>query len=158
MAHADDARHLELVREMLRLTDVKGTLEKTRLDNVELVRTMVAKQKGPDSENPIMKRLIARMMEKYETYSKEIFDYEKKEAAYIEFYKALLSEHELEEIVAFYRTDGGRALVRVQPQLLAKMQHEAAGKFGGTEDRVNAIMKETVEEIEAELTKESKLP
>ena len=156
--HADPARKLALIKEVLALTDVKGTLEKARVDNVSQTRKVLVQQVGEKASNPMMVRLVDRAMEKYSDYSKEIFDYSKKESFYLSFYDESFSEQELEGLVTFYKTDAGRALIRAQPQLALKMQQALFQNSAERSARVDRIMKETVAEMTEEFKQQGKAP
>ena len=115
---------------------------------------MLIQQIGENASNPVMQRLIARAIEKYADYSKEIFDYYVREKDYIAFYDEQLTQADIEGILAFYKTDAGRSWIRIQPLIVNKMQQAAFQKNADAKARVDRIMKESSDEIREELKKE----
>ncbi len=152
-ATADEKKPV-LIGEFLTVTDARGTLEKLRLDNVAQTRNLLFQQAGEQAKNPLMLRLLNRAMEKYADYSKEIFDWSKWEKKYAVLYGDLFSEAELEGIVAFYKSEAGRAMTRAQPEIGRRMQQQMFSGSSAGNDRIDQIMKETIAEIQEEVRKE----
>ena len=157
-AFAADSHKVEVIKEVLAASDLPGTLEKMRLDNVAQTRAAMLQQAGDKPINPMMMRLINRAMEKYADYSKELFGYSRWEKEYLAFYDEAYTEPELDGLLAFYKTDAGRATLRAQPLLARKMQESAFQRSAETNERINQIMAETIAEVQAELKKEGTLP
>ncbi len=153
-AYSAESTKVEAIRQLLEVSNLRGTLEEMRLQNVAGVREAVLKQGGPDANNPVMQRLVARMMEKYDAYSHEIFDPKRAERDYIALYDELLSEAEIKSLIAMYESDGGKILLRITPILAGRAQVRGIERSQNTEGKMQQLMDETVKEIQAELTRE----
>ena len=133
----------------------KETLEASRIQNVESVRNQMASGSGPNANNPVMKRLVARAMEKYEAFSKEFMGWERWKPFYVSFYDGVFTEAQIDELIAFLKTDTGQTYVRAMPGLGAEMQKRLIKDQPMIKARVDRIMKDTQSEIAAELAKEN---
>jgi hypothetical protein len=157
-ARAEDTHKIAVIKEILTILDAQGSLEKMRIENVTETRNLMLQQAGEKATNPMMKRLIDRAMEKYADYSKEIFDWSQKEKEYLEFYDEGFTESEIENLLAFYKTDTGRALIRAQTLYASKTQQTGFQNEAKRNARIDQIMKETIAEVQAELKKEGAIP
>lgn len=141
---------LVVIKEVIALSGLRETLEKARLENVELTRKAVLQQPNEYPDHPMMKRLLQRVMEKYDNYSKEIFDYSRREKQYIAFYDEMFTEKEIEGVLEFYKSPSGQALLRAMPTLVSRMQQAGFKELTGGDTRIEQIMRETVEEVQQE--------
>lgn len=153
-AIADGANKVSLIKEVLAVMETRSTLEKMRLENVAQVRKMMADPSAPHAEEPLMKRLINRAMEKYDAYSKERMGWELWEPEYIKMYDELFSEEELSGLLEFYKTAAGKASIRALPLIGTRMQQIHFEQKQAADERIQRIMQESVGEIEAEIEKE----
>ena len=151
---ADAASKMTLIKEVLSVSGLRQTLENARVENVALTRKAVAQQPNAHADHPMMKRLIERVMEKYEAYSRELFSYEAHEGQYIAFYEEAFTEPELADVLAFYKTKAGQALLRSQPLLISRMQQSAFEKSTINQARIQRMMNETIAEIKEEFNED----
>lgn len=146
-----ESEKLKLLKEFLAVSDSRGTLEKMRRDNVALLENTLRQNFGPSANHPLAQRIVERTMEKYTAFSYELFDWSKWEKKYIDLYEELFSEAELEGIIAFYKTDAGRAMIRVTPIMAKRMQQEMLSDDDKISARVNLIMEEVNSEFKDEI-------
>jgi hypothetical protein len=143
-----------LIKELLDASGLHASLDQMRVENVAGVRRAIFAQAGNQASNPVYKRVLDRVMSKYDDYSKEMFDWNKSELEYITLYDQFFTEEQLRDILAFYRTDAGKASLRALPIILSKIQQRVMDKSSEINERVNKIMKDSVSEIQAEVAKE----
>jgi hypothetical protein len=155
LASAQEHPKMVLIHQLLEATDVRGTLEKLRAENVAQVRSALfapgAKSGFHDFEH---ERVLQRMAEKYDGYSRELFAWQKWEKEYTEMYDQYYNEDQLTALLAFYRTDAGQAMLRAMPLITSRIQREMFANRADTSARVNHMMRESIDEVHAEVTKE----
>lgn len=136
------------------MTQAKASLEAMRVQNVELVRKNVNSQKDPYADHPLMRRLLTRVMEKYDAYSREQMGWEKWEPRYIAIYDRYFTEPQVLELLAFYKSDAGKAWIRAVPLIGNEMQEGLLEQSSDVDAWIASMMSETIEEVRAEVEKE----
>lgn len=147
----------ESINQLFQATGVRDTVENLRKQNVALVRKQLDDQnaKTEFANNPIMRRLIDRVMMKYEAYTQEIMGWPKWEPKYVALYDESFSDAQLWDTVAFFRSDAGKAWLAFQSKAMVRMQEDAFQQTQATQARIKQIMDETAAEIQAEINAES---
>jgi hypothetical protein len=138
------------IEEILQLIGARETLEAMRIQNIELARIQMASEKGPYANNPLMKRLVARSMEKYDAFTKELMGWERWKPFYVSFYDGIFTEAQIDELITFLKTDAGQTYIRAMPGLAAEIQKRVFKDRAMIKARVDQIIKETQNEIAAE--------
>jgi uncharacterized protein len=154
IGRAQEHPKITLIRQILGVTDARANLERMRIDNVAQTRAALFAQAGARATDPTLKRMLNRAMEKYNDFSKEIFDWGKLEEEYITLYDEAFSESELHGLLDFYNTDAGRASLRSLPLILSKMQQRVFSHQAENSARVDRILKESALEVQAEIKTE----
>lgn len=149
---ADEISKRELIAQLFDVTGVRSTVEDLRKQNVELVRRQIHSQNAGTefADNPIMQRLLTRVMEKYESYSREFMGWSSIEAKFYALYESSFTESQLKDTITFFRSDAGKAWMAFQAKSLSLAQSEAMAKAKTTQARIEQIMEETVAEVKKE--------
>lgn len=150
---ADVASKRDLIAQLFDTVGLKATVEELRKQNVELVRRQVLAENARTefANNPIMHRLITRVLEKYDAYSHEFMGWAKWEPQYMAQYDVHFTEEQLRETVSFFKSDTGRAWLSFQAQAMVRMQQEALRQSSGVQEKIKQLMEETVAEVKAEV-------
>jgi|GEM_PF-2739742 len=150
-AGAYEEEKLKLIKEFLVVNDAQNTLETLRLDNVAQLKNSLVQNFGAGANDPLALRIIARVMERYTELSHEIFNWPKWEKKYTILYADLFNASEIEGIIAFYKSDAGRAMTRATPEIGKRMQQEMFAANNETSAKINAIMQEINAEFKDEV-------
>ncbi|HKA32886.1 MAG TPA: DUF2059 domain-containing protein [Candidatus Binatia bacterium] len=118
----------ESIRELMNLTQM-GTMVDHLTQSLDdstrqAMSQAMAGQGLSEKQEKIVNEMTARMV----AMLKEEINPEALEPAYIEIYKKTLTQHEVDGMIAFYKTDAGRAVVTKMPVVMRQaseimMQH-----------------------------------
>jgi hypothetical protein len=147
----------ELISRLLEVTNAKQTLETLQKQNVALVRQTVDAQnaKTQFANNPIMRRLIDRVMTKYEAYMQERMGWARWEPRYVAWYDESFTTPQLKETLAFLTSDAGNAWIVFQRQAAMRMQASAVEASQDQEAKIKQLMDETIAEVKTEVDSEN---
>ncbi len=118
-ARAQDAPPSEeSIRELMKLTQV-GTMVDSLTQSLddstrEAVRHAMAGQGLSDKQE----KMITQMMSEMVAIMKEEINPEALEPTYIEIYQKTLTQQEVDGMLAFYKTDAGKALITKMPIIM----------------------------------------
>jgi hypothetical protein len=77
------------------------------------------------------------------------------EPTFVEVYQAMLTQEEVDGIVAFYKTPAGKALIQKMPQLMQASGQRMQQQLGPLMQQLQQISQETVLQLQAEFAKQN---
>ncbi len=106
LAHADDASHLALAKEVITITHTVDNMHKTLPTMLMQIRP-VLQQRGMDATtvNALMERMGQKLDQSLDNFAN----------AAAQAYAKELSEDDLKALIAFYKTPAGQDVVAKQP-------------------------------------------
>jgi hypothetical protein len=113
------------IEELLQLLGARETLEVARVQNVESVRVQVASGKGPFTDDAATKRFHARVMEKYDALMKELMAWDRYKPFYSAFYDSIFTEAQIDDLLAFFKSNTGQTYIRAIPGLTIEIQKKS---------------------------------
>lgn len=141
----------QLIDEVLTLTDAKGMLEGLRQQNVLLTKAALNKTAAEKADQPYIKQLTARALEKYEAYSKEAFGWSRWEPRFSAHYDEQYTDAQLKTLIAFMKTDAGKAMLRTQAALPDSLLVQLTGDRSQDGPRIKRIIEDAVAEVAKEV-------
>jgi TPR repeat protein len=152
---AIEPRKRVLISDILTVVDARANLERLRLENVEMVRSLLATKPGERAPDAYGRRVLDRALEKYADYSHELFSWSRWEDTYAAQYDRYYTEAQLKALLAFMKTDAGQAMIRAERVMAAGLQQKVADGLNTGSDRTDHIMKEAADEVAAEMRAEN---
>lgn len=98
----------------------------------------------PAEQQEIARRLAERMMEAY----RKVMSWEKLRADIVAYYVEAFTEPQIDDLLAFYRSPTGRAMVAKQPEMTRKISEVMVGMIAAAQPELQKIMREYAEEME----------
>lgn len=137
----------ESVRELMRLTDLRKTLD-TVSQNIE-TSTLATMRHALSGEalSEKQEKILADMGVKLDAMLKEELSAEVLEPIYIEIYRKALRQQEVDGMIAFYKTDAGRAVVAKMPGVAKQTMEATLRRMQTLTPRVQLLQRETLERM-----------
>jgi uncharacterized protein len=145
-ANAQDQPNRALVEELLNQVNMKETLEKTS----EMLKQMVVAQIQkfqPPADNPAAQARLTSFMEKVMDLVTNEMSWDKVKDEYIALYAETFTEQELQDIIAFYKTPSGQALIKKQPEVMKRSMQMSQKMMGQLMPRIQAMTNELKENL-----------
>ena len=143
VAMADEAGHRSLAEELLAIMNVEASMERVFQRVKQGQVAQLRKLQTSEEESRIIEAAVAELQ--------EIIDAElnwgQVKDDYIHIYMQTLSEGELREIVAFYRTAAGRKFVEKTPELMRKSFQVNERQMGMLAPKIRAVTLQVVKDI-----------
>jgi uncharacterized protein len=134
---------------MLNLVNMKETLEKTSSMLKQMVVAQIQKIK-PAPEDSAAQAKVTSFMEKTMDLVSHEMSWDKVKDEYITVYAETFTEQELKDIIAFYKTASGEALIKKQPEVMRRSLELSQKMMGQIMPKVQAMTNELKESILAQ--------
>ena len=105
---------------------------------------------------PDIQKILDSGHEKALAVMKEEMSWEKLEPLYIRIYKASFSQKEVDDMLAFYQTPGGQAVIQKMPVVLHNTMTEIQQMMGPMMQKMRAIQQQSAVEIQSAEPKPAK--
>ena len=135
----------ESIKELLELTNADAMID-TIYSQLDQMSAGMAQQLGITASE---QKIFERYMGKVSTSMKEDMSWEKMEAPMIDIYLANYTEKELQDMLAFYRSDTGRSLIEKMPAVMGESMVLSQKMMEGFMPKIQQITKEMAEELKA---------
>ena len=137
------------IKQLFAVTQVQKLLDgmQNKLDammNHSLQQALKGKTPNPDEQ-----QAISNMKNKMVALFQEEMAWETLEPMYIRIYKESFTEEEVIDILSFYKTPAGQALINKMPILMQKTMLELQARLSGLTPKLHKIQQEFVSEITA---------
>jgi uncharacterized protein len=142
------------IRELLAATESEKLLD-GMYDQIDtLMQGAMQQAMGGQQVNPEQQRIIDDMRQKMTRLYKEEMSWSAFEPMLIEIYRNTFSESEVQSMIAFYKSDGGRAVIAKMPAVLQQSMQAAQKRMGPLLPRIRQIQLETTERLRAACSNE----
>ncbi|HEY1371529.1 MAG TPA: DUF2059 domain-containing protein [Candidatus Binatia bacterium] len=108
----------ESIRELMKLSQVGMMVDNLTQSLDDSTRQAVRQAMAGQGLSDKQEKMIAQMMSEMVAIMKEEINPETLEPVYIEIYQKTLSQQEVDGMIAFYKTDAGKALVTKMPIIM----------------------------------------
>lgn len=141
--YAEEVADKATVEELLEVTNVKSIVDTIYLEIDQMLEGLAAQLGISEEEQPIFNKYIAKV----NASVKEEISWEKMRGPMIELYMKHYTQKEIKDILAFYKTDTGKSLVRKMPVVMQDSIQLSQTMFKMTLPKIQTL----AEELQAEL-------
>ena len=135
------------VRELLEVTNGKSVLEGAwnQLDGLmeKAMKDAIGNKPVTEKQEKIMAAMRAEAVE----LVRSEMSWDKMEAMYIRQYSQTFSQAEIDGMLAFYKSDAGKAVTAKMPQLVQILMQDVLSLLQGTMPKIRAISDKYIEQI-----------
>jgi len=139
----------ETIRELLTVSNAKGLVQGVYAQLDDYMAKAMKEAQGDVKLNAEQEKLMVEMRGKLIAAMQDQMSWEKLEPLYIKLYKDTFSQKELEGVLAFYKTEAGKALLAKLPTLTQNLMKYMMGQMQEIMPRVRDIANEYAEKIKA---------
>jgi uncharacterized protein len=118
-ANAQEQSRKQLAEELMTLMNARQNIEQSFAMIKQMVTSEIQKMAPPIGQAPAQEKLSAMMDKMMDLMAKE-FSWDRLKDDYVDLYAEVYSEQELKDLIAFFKTPSGQALVKKQPELMQR--------------------------------------
>ncbi|MEG9433075.1 DUF2059 domain-containing protein [Terriglobus sp. ADX1] len=147
MSFADDASKRAKIDEMFTLMHMQQTLDQLADQQSGQIKKIMPQLLAGQTIGPDDQKEIDAFMDQITLMVRDAIQWEKLKPQYQELYAATYDEGTIDGMLAFYRTDAGRAMVAKQPELIAKSQSIAQAQLTTVQPKMQAAFVEFADKM-----------
>lgn len=138
------------VKQLLSVTESRKMLDSMRAQMDANLDAGI--QKALQGKQPTAKQqaAITRMKSRMVGVVQEELAWDKLEPIYVRLYQESFSEEEVKDILAFYKTPAGQAVIHRMPGLMQKSMMEIQKTMGGAAPKIRKIQEEFAAEMKGD--------
>jgi hypothetical protein len=145
-ANAQDQSKRALAEEMLNLMNMRQTLDQTTAMIKQFFVAQI-RRANPAPADPAAQAKLTSDLEKIMDMVKQEASWDKMKGDYISIYSEAFTEPELKDIVAFYKTPSGQALIKKQPQVMKRSLELSQKMMGRLLPKIKAMVDEMKKDV-----------
>ena len=142
MSFADDASKRVKIDEMFTLMHMQQTLDQLADQQAGQMKKIMPQLLAGQTIGPDDQKQIDAFMDQLSAMVRDAIQWDKLKPQYEELYAATYDETTIDGMLAFYRTDAGRAMVAKQPELIAKSQGIAQAQLTAVQPKMRAAFED----------------
>lgn len=135
------------IRELLELTNAKSLLDGAWAQLDGLMEKAMKDSLGDKPVSAKQEKIMADMRAETVQLIRTEMSWEKLEPMYIKLYSQAFTQAELDGMLAFYKSDAGKAVTARMPQLMQLMMQEMLTLLQGTVPKMRAITDKYVKQL-----------
>jgi uncharacterized protein len=143
------------VKELLLLSDSPRMLEMSKGQLAAMAGGPVQQALQGRSPTPEIRQILEAGGAKSMAALNEGLKWESFEPIFVEIYQSMMTQEEVDGIVAFYKTPAGKAMVQKMPQLMQASGQRMQQQLGPLVQQLQQISQETVLQLQAEFAKQN---
>jgi uncharacterized protein len=149
-APAVDARPTEAsVRQLFQAMHI-GTLLDSYYNQIDgMLDTSLRQALQGRQPTPQQQQIIDGMRAKFTALLKEELNWQGMEPTFIRAYRDTYTQHEVDGILAFYRSPAGEAMTAKQPELMQTVMQAMQQRVAAMAPKLRELQQETVKELKA---------
>lgn len=136
------------VRELLAVTEAKQLIDNSMSQIDAAIQAGVKQSLQGRELTPQQEKILDEMRANLLVIFGEEFTWAKLEPTFVDVYRRSLSQSEVDGMIAFYRTDAGRAVIAKMPLIMQNSMQMVQAQLGGMMPRIQQAQRETVEKLE----------
>lgn len=148
-APADAPASDATIRELIEVTNARDLLNGSMNQVDALMEKAMKDALEGKKVNAEQDRIIAEFRGKVVELLRTELSWEKMEATYYRMYRETFTQSELDGMLAFYKTDAGKALIAKMPRMMQSLMQEMMSLMQGLMPKVRGITEEYVEKVRA---------
>jgi hypothetical protein len=148
-APADAPASDATIRELIEVTHARDLMNSSmgQLDGL-LEKAMKDALQGKNV-NAEQEKIIAEFRARMVELLRAEMSWEKMQTTYFRMYRETFTQAELDGMLAFYKTDAGKALIAKMPRMMQSLMQEMMGLMQAIMPKVRGITEEYVEKVKA---------
>lgn len=151
-----DSKPLEAsVKELLLLSDSPKMLEMSKAQLAGLAGSSIQQALQGKSLTPEIRKIVEAGNAKTLAMLTEGLKWEAFEPTFIETYQSLLTQEEVDGIVAFYKTPAGKAMVQKMPDLMQASGQRIQQTLAPMMQQLQQVQQETMLQLQVEFAKQN---
>lgn len=147
---ADTKPSTASIQELLNVTQAHKLLDSVSSQVDGMMRNMMAQATQGQKPTPAQAKAFETMRTKMSALMKEELSWSKYEPLFIKIYSESFTQEEINDIIAFYHTPGGQALVKKMPVVMQKTMQLVQQQMGPMMPKIQAIAQECQAELKAD--------
>ena len=132
------------IREVLDLARAKDLLESVRAQSDASMRTTIKQLTAGQTITPERQAAIDEMLSKVRSLYNETLNWESLEPMYMDIYRQSFTQHEIDGLIVFYKSESGQALITKMPIVMQKSMQEMQRRMVAIMPTVQQIVQETM--------------
>lgn len=137
-----DAPTEAAVRELLVASDARQMLDATVTEMRRSVDSTLASAMESPELNDAQRQIVAQWKEDFIGLLTGYLDWKELEPLFVDIYRRSFTREEVDSLVAFYRTPGGRALVSKMPLVMQNSMTAMQGRMAELQPRMQKLQSE----------------
>lgn len=155
-AFAADSKPSEAsVKELLLLSGSPKILEMSKGQLATMAGGPVQQALQGKSLTPEIRKVVEGGQAKSMALLNDKLKWEAFEPTFVEIYQSMLTQDEVDGIVAFYKTPAGQAMIQKMPQLMQTSGQRLQQQLGPLMQQLQQISQETVLQLQAEFARQN---
>jgi hypothetical protein len=156
-ARADEASQRAKAKQMLVVLHVESQVQQAAADMQLRISAIFEKEFGsnPAPEN---KAKLADAEKKISQLIEEKLSWKVLEPSFVEVYAKAFTEQEMDQIIAFYKTPGGTALIQKMPAIDAQVDQNTRSKVGEIQPQINQLYNDLHDSLAAQPASPATMP
>ncbi len=137
------------IRELLTVTKAEKLLDNVRGQMDGLMRTVMDQALQGKTPTPQQQAALDHFRQRMSEAMAESLSWERYEPLYIRLYQQTFTEEELQDMLAFYRSPGGQAMVDKMPAFTENLMKELPGMMADLQPKLQKIQQDFAAEMKA---------
>jgi hypothetical protein len=137
-AHADEASRRAKAKQMLAALHVESQIQQASANMLQQISAVMEKDAGPNP-TPESKAKLADAEKKISQLIDQQLGWKALEPTFIDLYAKTFTEQEMDQIIAFYKTPGGAALIQKMPAIEAQTDQDTRSKVDSIQPQINQL-------------------
>ncbi len=144
LLHSEEGVDRQSIEELLEVSDTKSMIDSMYAEMDKMFKGMAAQLKIKESEQHVFDKFMKKMF----SAMKAEMSWEKMKEPVIEIYMRNYTKQEISEILAFYKTETGKSLVKKMPIVMRESMQVSQSMFM----EFMPTIQQLAQEMKAELT------
>lgn len=143
------------VKELLLLSDSPKMIDMSKAQLAGMANGPVQQALQGKTLTPEIKKIVAANGEKVMAALNEGMKWEAFEPVFVQIYQSMMTQEEVDGIVAFYKTPAGKAMIQKMPALMQASGQRLQQQLGPVMGKLQQLQQETVLQLQAEFAKQN---
>lgn len=138
------------LRELIAVTESQKLVESSMAQLDSVMQASMANALRGKEVTPEMRQTMDEMRRKVVTVLREEMSWEKLEPMFISIYQDTLTQSEVDGMLAFYKSEAGRAMVAKMPLIMNRSMEAMQERMQVIVPRLDRIQRDTIASLEAQ--------
>jgi hypothetical protein len=135
------------IREMLELTNAQQMLATVKGQITAMMNTTMQNATRGQTVTPARQAILDRMAAKMSAVATDMMNWDELLPMYLRTYRGAFTQDEIDGVIKFYKSPAGKAYVNKLPVVMQNLMGEMQGFIKTIQDKMQAIQKESMQEL-----------